>query len=107
MTTRQIVIGLLALVAALFVFVVPFVFVAINASKTVEEAAHLSFALPERWMFFENLVAVVQARDYALLLAYWNSIVITVGAITLLVIFGAMVDNFLFCNFCKCMSLNF
>lgn len=42
-------------------------------------------------MFFQNLVEVIKARDYALLLAYWNSILITFFAITLLVIFGAMV----------------
>jgi raffinose/stachyose/melibiose transport system permease protein len=33
----------------------------------------------------------VQTRDYILLLAYFNSIVITVGAVTLLVIFASMV----------------
>lgn len=35
-------------------------------------------------------MAVVQARDYILLLAYFNSTVITVGAVTLVVIFSAM-----------------
>ena len=39
----------------------------------------------------ENLVEVVQTRDYMLLLAYFNSTVITVGAVALLVIFGAMI----------------
>ena len=39
----------------------------------------------------QNLVEVVQTRNYMLLLAYFNSTVITVGAVTLLVIFGAMV----------------
>jgi raffinose/stachyose/melibiose transport system permease protein len=34
---------------------------------------------------------VISARDYMLLLAYFNSIVITVGAVTLLVILAAMV----------------
>ena len=34
---------------------------------------------------------MVQTRDYMLLLAYFNSTVITVGAVALLVIFGAMV----------------
>ena len=35
--------------------------------------------------------AVVQARNYMLLLAYFNSTLITVGAVTLLVIFSAMI----------------
>lgn len=91
MRRRKLLTGLIALFFAFFIFVVPFLFVVINASKSVEEASRLSFALPERWLFFQNLVEVVKARDYALLLAYWNSIFITVCAITLLVIFGAMV----------------
>jgi len=47
--------------------------------------------LPTEWHLVQNLIDVVQARNYVLLLAYFNSIVITVGAVTLLVIFGAMV----------------
>lgn len=91
MKRRQLITGLFSLVAAFVIFIVPFLFVFLNASKSVKESSRLSFALPERWMFFHNLVEVVKTRDYALLLAYWNSILITFFAITLLVIFGAMV----------------
>lgn len=91
MTRRQIITGAFALAVAFVIFVIPFLFVAVNAMKTAQDASQLDFSLPERWVFWENLVATVQARDYALLLAYWNSTIITVGAITLLVIFGAMV----------------
>lgn len=91
MKPRQYLIGGASLAAAFVIFVIPFLFVAINASKSVEESATLNFNLPQHWLFWQNLVEVVRARDYALLLAYFNSIVITVGAITLLVIFGAMV----------------
>ena len=91
MTRRQTVIGVITLAVAFVIFVIPFLFVLINAGKTAQDASQLDFSLPERWVFWENLVTTIQARDYALLLAYWNSIVITVGAITLLVISGAMV----------------
>lgn len=91
MTRRNIVTGVIALSAAFVIFVIPFFFVFINASKTAQDASALDFSLPERWVFWENLVTTIQTRDYALLLAYWNSIIITVGAIGLLVIFGAMV----------------
>ncbi|WP_460275776.1 carbohydrate ABC transporter permease [Celeribacter sp. ULVN23_4] len=91
MKRRNLVTGLISLAIAFVVFIVPFLFVIINASKSVEEASSLDFSLPERWLFWQNLVEVIQARDYALLLAYWNSTVITLGALTLLVIFGAMV----------------
>ena len=91
MTRRGYVIGVLALLGAFVIFVIPFLFVGINAAKTAQDASQLDFSLPERWAFWQNLVAVVQARDYALLLAYFNSIVITVGAVALLVVFGAMI----------------
>ncbi|AJY48437.1 carbohydrate ABC transporter permease [Martelella endophytica] len=88
---RKLIHGLIALAAAFVIFVIPFLFVLINAGKAGPEAASPSFAMPANWQLWQNLVAVVQARDYMLLLAYFNSTVITVGAIVLLVIFGAMV----------------
>ncbi|SHI77799.1 carbohydrate ABC transporter permease [Wenxinia saemankumensis] len=91
MKTRQIVIGLISMAVFFVIFVIPFILVLLTASKTPAEAASVDFTLPERWVFWENLVETVQTRDYQLLLAYWNSSVITVGAIVGLVIFGAMV----------------
>ncbi|QDY70845.1 carbohydrate ABC transporter permease [Qingshengfaniella alkalisoli] len=91
MKRRDFVIGVISLCVAFFVFVIPFIFVVINAGKSAQEASQLDFSLPDRWLIWQNLIDVVKARDYALLLAYFNSIVITVGAIALLVIFGAMV----------------
>jgi len=91
MTRRQYALGIIAMAGAILIFVVPFLFVLLTAVKSAEEAATMAFALPRHWQLWQNLVATVQARDYLLLLAYWNSIVITVGAVTLIVLFGAMV----------------
>ena len=92
MTRRGTIVGTaVSLVAGFAIFALPFLFVVINAMKSEQEAARLDFTLPERWVFWQNLVQVVQTRDYALLLACWNSIVIAMGAIAILVIFGAMV----------------
>jgi len=91
MTRRQYALGIIAMAGAILIFVVPFLFVLLTAVKSAEEAATMAFALPRQWQLWQNLVATVQARDYLLLLAYWNSIVITVGAVTLIVLFGAMV----------------
>ena len=91
MTRRQLTHGLISLAVAFFVFVVPFIFVGLNAAKTAADSAQLDFSWPTEWRIWQNLVEVIQARDYMLLLAYFNSIVITVGAIVLMVIFGAMV----------------
>lgn len=83
--------GLFALFVVGFVFLLPFVFVLFQAVKTKQEASLLRFSWPSEWHFWTNFVDVIQARDYQLLLAYFNSIVITVGSVTLLVIFSAMV----------------
>ncbi|MDP3197309.1 carbohydrate ABC transporter permease [Tabrizicola sp.] len=89
--TRRRTIGILALLVATVVFILPFIFILFMAVKTKQEAALFLFSWPSEWHFWQNLVDVVQTRNYMLMLAYFNSIVITVGAVTLLVIFGAMV----------------
>lgn len=91
MTRRQLWTGIAALAAAFFLFVVPFLFILVTAGKTPAEASRLAFSLPEHWQLWRNLVDVVKARNYMLLLAYFNSTVITVGAVALLVLFASMV----------------
>ena len=91
MKPRRMLLGVVTMALFLVVFVLPFVLVFLTASKDAASAASVDFALPQRWQFWENLVETVRTRDYMLLLAYWNSTVITVGALVGLVIFGAMV----------------
>ena len=95
MKTRQYVIGVAALAGALIIFVIPFIFIFLTAVKSPADAASMDFSWPEQWLFWENLKEVVQTRDYVLLLAYWNSTLITVFAVTMLVVFGAMVGYIL------------
>lgn len=83
--------GLIATAVAFVIFIVPFIYIFQMAMKTRQEASRFLFDWPDEWRFWQNLVEVVQTRDYMLLLAYFNSIVITVGAVAMLVIFGAMV----------------
>ncbi len=84
-------VGILALLIATVVFILPFIFILFMAVKTKQEAARFLFTWPSEWHIWQNLVDVVQTRNYMLLLAFFNSTIITVGAVTLLVIFGAMV----------------
>jgi raffinose/stachyose/melibiose transport system permease protein len=88
---RPVVIGVLAMVAFVVVFVLPFLFILLQAVKDRRAANKLDFTWPETWHFRENLIDVIQTRDYMVLVAFFNSIVITVAAVTLLVIFAAMV----------------
>jgi raffinose/stachyose/melibiose transport system permease protein len=95
MTRRQYWTGIAALAAAFVVFVIPFLFIFLTAAKTKQEASRMAFSWPSDWQIWANLVDVIQARNYMLLLAYFNSIIITVGAVTLLVLFSAMVGYIL------------
>ncbi|WP_210508405.1 carbohydrate ABC transporter permease [Naasia sp. SYSU D00057] len=83
--------GTVAIVLSIVVFIVPFVFIFLTASKTQQEASLLEFTLPTQWAFFENLVAVVQTRDYVLLRAFVNSTILTVAAVAIMVVLSAMV----------------
>jgi raffinose/stachyose/melibiose transport system permease protein len=90
-TPRQRNTGLIAAAVAAVVFVTPFLFTFFMAVKTKQEAALFLFSWPSEWHFWANLTEVIKARNYMLLLAYFNSTVITVGAVALLIVFGAMV----------------
>jgi raffinose/stachyose/melibiose transport system permease protein len=73
------------------VFLVPFAFILVTAAKDRAEASHLDFTWPTNWQLFENLGAVVDTRNQLVLTAMWNSMILTVGSVTLIVLFAAMV----------------
>jgi len=83
--------GVVAVVASIIVFLVPFAFIVIQALKDVRQSSDRSFSLPSTWHLWDNLVEVVSTRDYMLVTAFINSITLTVASVTLLVVFGAMV----------------
>ena len=91
MSPRQRNMGLVAFAVAFVVFILPFLFTFFMAVKTKKEAALMLFSWPSEWHFWANLTEVVKARNYMLLLAYFNSTVITVAAVAGLVVMGAMV----------------
>ena len=91
MTRRQLWTGLIATLAAVVIFMVPFVFIATMAVKDKAQASRLDFTWPQQFLFWQNLTEVLSTRNYQLLLAYFNSSIITVGAVSMLILFGAMV----------------
>lgn len=87
--------GLISMAVAFVVFILPFLFTFLMAVKTKKEAALFLFSWPSEWQFWANLTEVIKARNYMLLLAYFNSTVITVAAVAGLVVMGAMVGYIL------------
>jgi len=88
---RKNVVGIIAILLSIVVFIVPFLFILLTASKTRLEASLLEFSWPQQFAFFENLVEVIQARDFMLITAFINSTVLTVASVALMVVFSAMV----------------
>ena len=83
--------GILGIIVTAVLFVVPFIFIIFTALKTKGEAALLEFSPPTEIRFFENLVEVIQARDFMVITAFINSTILTVSSVAALVILGAMV----------------
>ncbi|MEP6479856.1 MAG: carbohydrate ABC transporter permease [Rhodoglobus sp.] len=88
---RAWVVGILAILVSVFVFLVPFAFVLLQASKTSTEASDQSFSLPTQWQFFENLAGVLAASDGLIWRAFANSAILTVGSVAVMVVVSAMV----------------
>ena len=88
---RGLIVGIAAILVTAVIFLIPFAFILSIALKPGPEAAELDFTWPQQFAFFENLVAVFEARDWMLVTAFFNSTVITVVSVTFLVIFAAMV----------------
>jgi len=88
--TRAWIVGVIAILVSVVVFLVPFTFVVLQASKTPDDASSLAFSWPKEWQFFPNLVAVLQSGDGLIWRAFLNSFVLTVGSVALMVILSAM-----------------
>ncbi len=80
-----------ALLLAVVVFVIPFAFMFLTAAKTQTEAARLEFSLPTEWRLFENIGEVLEAQNGIVLVAVWNSLLLTVGSVSIIVVLSAMV----------------
>jgi raffinose/stachyose/melibiose transport system permease protein len=86
--TRTLIDAIMFLVVGVL-FIVPFVFIVLTASKSQSEAALFEFSLPSEFLLFQNLWDVIQFRDYRMLLALWNSTVLTLGSVIIIVALAA------------------
>ncbi|KPV54221.1 ABC transporter [Kouleothrix aurantiaca] len=72
-------------------FVVPFIFIVLTAAKTRQEAALFQFTWPSQFQLFQNIQDVAVFGNYRMFRAMWNSSVLTVTSITLIVLLASMV----------------
>ena len=84
--------GVVAIIASIVVFIVPFAFIFLTAVKNPAEASLFEFSLPAQgWHLWENVVAVLETRDWMLVRAFVNSTILTVVSVAIMVVFAAMV----------------
>lgn len=82
--------GILAILVSVVVFLVPFIFVLLQAAKSPAEASNLAFSWPTQWQFFQNFWDTLNSNEGVLWRAIINSTVLTVGSVVLMVAIGAM-----------------
>jgi raffinose/stachyose/melibiose transport system permease protein len=88
---RRTLVSLAAILVSVVIFIVPFAFIITMALKDRKGASLRDFTWPVPTHLWENLQQVVAARDYMLLTAFANSIILTVASVVLMVVLGAMV----------------
>lgn len=94
MTTRKffktIWLDAIALVVVGILFIVPFIFIVLMASKSSQEASLFQFSWPGQFQLFDNIRDVLAYSDNRMILALWNSTLLTVGSVTLIVLLAAL-----------------
>lgn len=87
---RNIVSSVVSVAIVLVIFVVPFAFIALTAVKSLSESAELSFSWPSEFHLVDNLVTVLETRQYMLVRAFINSTILTVATVVIVVVLAAM-----------------
>ena len=82
--------GIAAIVVSVIIFLVPFAFILVTASKTTQEASKLDFSWPHQFVLWHNIVEVLQTREFVVLRAFINSTTLTVFSVTIMVVLAAM-----------------
>jgi raffinose/stachyose/melibiose transport system permease protein len=77
-------------VVVFFIFIVPFVFIFLTAAKTSQEASLFQFSWPSQFQLIKNIQDVMSYGDGRMFLALWNSTVLTVGSVALIVLVAAL-----------------
>jgi raffinose/stachyose/melibiose transport system permease protein len=78
------------LAVVFIVFIVPFVFILLTAAKTSQEAALFQFTWPNSFQLLGNIRDVLEYANGRMFLALFNSTILTVGSVTLIVLISAL-----------------
>ena len=79
-----------AVLASIILFGIPFYFVIINSMKSGKEAAEMNLAWPSAFHMIENYKEVLTVSNGVVLRAFFNSTLITISSITILILVCSM-----------------
>jgi len=80
---------IIGLVLTFFIFIIPFLFMLVNALKERREANLLNISLPETFQW-GNFAEAFSARHYQVLTAFKNSLLLTLFSVLVLIVVGSM-----------------
>ncbi len=87
---RGFIVETIAVLLSVVIFWVPLYFVFVNAMKSPREASLLNIAWPSQIQIWSNIIEVITVRDFMLLRAFYNSTVMTVLSIAVLIAICSM-----------------
>jgi raffinose/stachyose/melibiose transport system permease protein len=88
--TRHFIVGSIAVAFSLLIFGLPLYFVIINSFKTTTESAALNLNWPKAFEFIANYKTVLMAQDGMVVRAFYNSSLLTVLSIVVLIFVSSM-----------------
>lgn len=80
----------ISVILSVVLFWIPFYFIIVNAMKDKKESALLNMSWPSVNHLWSNIKEVISFRDYVLLRAFYNSAVMTILSIVVLIVICAM-----------------
>lgn len=87
----RVALGVVSILVSVVLFIIPFAFIVLQATKTAAEASQLTFSWPGRFVFLDNVRDVLTTQDYIVVIAFINSTVLTVVSVAVMVVLCSMV----------------
>ena len=87
---RSIWADIIGVALTIFIFILPFYFLLVNAAKGTSESFRLNMSPPKKWLLFHNIGKVVSDHDWHVLRSTYNSFILTIFSVFFLVIISGM-----------------
>jgi len=87
----RVLVDVISLIVIGILYVVPFIFILLTAAKPPAEAGLFQFTWPSQFQLFENIRKVLAFGNNRMYRAFWNSTVLTVGSVILIVFLSTFV----------------